>query len=176
MLATKLKADPALIEAGTTLAGIVLLPEGRLSVFHAGDSRVLLCAGGYVRQLTADHTPVGLRVFNGELSEEDARDHPEARRLTRALGLIGDSEAELQCGLEWAPGDAFIICSDGLNSLDGGLSRQRLQEVMRQQLPLEERARQMVDEAAQADQADNATLVLVEVSALAAPDAGHGDG
>jgi PPM family protein phosphatase len=137
-----------------------------------GDSRVLRFAGGYVRQLTPDHTPVGSQVFEGTLSEEAAAAHPDAARLTRSLGLVGDSEVELQCGLDWAPGDAFILCTDGVHALDHGLSRQRIQEIMREDGPLPARAQRMVDEAAASEHADNSTIVLVEISAAAPGEAG----
>ena len=55
-LVTELQRSPALQQAGTTLAGIVLTAPDRLIVFHIGDSRVLRFAAGYLRPLTIDHS------------------------------------------------------------------------------------------------------------------------
>jgi serine/threonine protein phosphatase PrpC len=54
VLAHVLQRSPEYAQAGTTLAGIALMPPDIMAVFHAGDSRVLRAAAGYLRPLTVD--------------------------------------------------------------------------------------------------------------------------
>jgi serine/threonine protein phosphatase PrpC len=179
LLAAKLAADALLAQAGTTLAGVLLMPPDRLAVFHAGDSRVLLFAGGergFLRQLTVDHTPVGEAVHSGALSEADAAQHPLCGQLTRSLGLAGNTEVQMQDGLSFSLGDVLLICSDGLHGTGRGLSKVTLQEALRSGLPAAELARGLVMQAVETDGADNVTLVVVEVCAAELAGQGHAGG
>lgn len=168
LLTARLRGDPALAQAGTTLAGIALAMPDLLCVFHAGDSRVLRFAGGasgFLRQLTADHTPIGQAVFAGELSEADAAAHPLNGQLTRSLGLVGNSELQLDCSHTWAMGDVFVLCTDGFHGTGRGLARAELQDALRQSGTPETLVPALVGRAVERDGADNATVVIARVSA-----------
>ena len=158
-----LEREPALAEAGTTLAGVALLPPDVLVVFHAGDSRVLRAAAGYVRPLTVDHSVVGPDLASGRLSEAEAAAIPEAHQLTRALGLRGDTRVEIDATPSWAPGTLLLIGSDGWHGAGGGLPRARIQAITREGLPLETLVPAMVNEAVAMDGRDNATLVGIAI-------------
>jgi PPM family protein phosphatase len=167
-LTAKLRSDPALAQAGTTLAGIALAAPDVLCVFHVGDSRVLRFAGGasgFLRQLTADHTPIGHAVFAGELSEADAAAHPLNGQLTRSLGLVGNTELQLVGSHTWAVGDVFVLCTDGFHGTGRGLARAELQDALRQSSTPETLAPALVGRAVERDGADNATAVIARVSA-----------
>jgi protein phosphatase len=57
-------------------------------------------------------------VDRGLLTPQQAAQHPDANRITRALGMAPDVEAELRPQpLEHVTGDAFVLCSDGLSDL-----------------------------------------------------------
>jgi len=88
-----------LSEAGTTVAGITLHPPDLMTIFHVGDSRVMRACGGYLRTLTIDHTPVGADVASGRMTVAQAADTGVAGRLTRSLGLKGDSTPEMNSKL-----------------------------------------------------------------------------
>jgi PPM family protein phosphatase len=80
---------------------------------HAGDSRAYLLRDQHLQQLTRDHSVMERLVSQGVLSLEQARQHPDASVLTRAIGSSSDvsldiSEVALQ------PRDALLLCSDGL--------------------------------------------------------------
>jgi serine/threonine protein phosphatase PrpC len=167
-LTSQLRGDPALAQAGTTLAGIALAAPDLVCVFHVGDSRVLRFAGGasgFLRQLTADHTPIGQAVFAGELSEADAAAHPLNGQLTRSLGLVGNTELQLDCSHTWAMGDVFVLCTDGFHGTGRGLARAVLQDALRQSNAPETLATTLVGQAVETDGADNATVVIARVTA-----------
>jgi protein phosphatase len=167
-LAAKLRSDPALAQAGTTLAGIALAPPDLLCVFHAGDSRVLRFAGGaggFLRQLTADHTPIGHAVFAGEMSDAEAAQHPLNGQLTRSLGLVGNTAVQVDYGYTWTMGDVFLLCTDGFHGAGRGLARAVIQDALRQSGRLEELVAALVRQAVESDGADNVTVVIVRVDA-----------
>ena len=100
---------------GTTVTAAQV--DGRSVVLaHVGDSRAYLWRGGELRQLTADHSLVAEMVRSGELTAEEASDHPQRSIITRALGV--DEAVEVDTSrLDWEPGDVFMLCSDGLYSM-----------------------------------------------------------
>jgi protein phosphatase len=99
---------------GTTI--VALLAEGeRAALAHVGDSRAYRMRGGRIRQLTDDHSMVGELLRRNEITADDARDHPHRHMLTRALGVRGHVQPDL-AELTLAPGDLFVLCSDGLTT------------------------------------------------------------
>jgi protein phosphatase len=91
-------------------------PDGKARFAHVGDSRAYLYRGGDLRQLTEDHTVAMEYVNLGQISPEEADDHPQSHMLTRCLGLTRFVNVDrIDIGLE--PGDRIMLCSDGLNSM-----------------------------------------------------------
>ena len=69
-----------------------------------------------VSQLTEDHSVVALMVARGQITEEEARTHPNRNLITRAVG----TEPEVECDcffLRMDPGEQLLLCSDGLSNL-----------------------------------------------------------
>jgi protein phosphatase len=163
VVAARLRQEPGLEEAGTTIAGIALLPPDVLLVFHAGDSRVLRASGGFVRQLTVDHTPLGDDLASGRLSEAEAAATGMANRLTRALGLTGDARVELDTSWTWAAGDTFLLGTDGWHGVGHGLTREALRDLVREGGDAAHLARASVARAVAADGSDNATAAVVRI-------------
>jgi serine/threonine protein phosphatase PrpC len=80
---------------------------------HAGDSRAYLVRGGKLSQLTRDHSVMERMVSQGILSPAQAKDHPDASVLTRAIGQSADVTLDIaDIGLQ--ANDAMLLCSDGL--------------------------------------------------------------
>ena len=108
------EANPAYAGMGTTLVAI-LASEGRLALAHVGDSRAYLLRHGTLRLLTDDHSVVAELVRRQEITQEDARAHPQRHVLTCALGVRPDVQGDL---IEMTPkdGDVFAMFSDGLTN------------------------------------------------------------
>ena len=110
--------DAAIAGMGSTLVIAVLTrtPAGQeVVVANAGDSRAYLVRDGVLRQLTKDHTAAQRMVDAGMLSEADARSHPEASVLSRALGQQLGTAVETYPPVSLQPGDGLLLCSDGLS-------------------------------------------------------------
>jgi serine/threonine protein phosphatase PrpC len=114
---------------GTTLTMAWITP-GWLYFGHIGDSRLYqLSSAGGLAQLTEDHSHVGWLRRNGRITEREARSHPLRNALHQSLGA-GHQFVEPQCGaVAFAPGDRFLLCSDGLIE---GLWDRHLEEILRE--------------------------------------------
>lgn len=86
----------------------------RVTFAHVGDSRFYQYRQGELKQLTFDHTHVGVQFRAGKLNEREARMHPRKNVLQQAIGggcqFVRPQVSS--CSIE--PGDWFLICSDGV--------------------------------------------------------------
>ena len=106
-------ALPELGGMGTTVCAGGLMDDGHLGIVNVGDSRAYLLRDLSLRRLTADHTVTAELVQRGELTADDARDHPYRSVLTRALGIAPEVELDsVACPV--LEGDRLLLCSDGL--------------------------------------------------------------
>lgn len=99
---------------GATFSGLWLI--GAHAVFvNVGDSRAykLDCYGRVLRQISADHNIAEMLVRNGEITREQARNHPASYRLTRFIGMKPPCAADVFIE-PVRPGDRIVLCSDGL--------------------------------------------------------------
>jgi protein phosphatase len=96
---------------------VVLLAVGRTAAcVWAGDSRIYLCRGGGLHQLTRDHNQFEELQVRGHLSPTEAAAYPGASMITRALGASQVLEPEA-VELQVSDGDVFLLCSDGLSNM-----------------------------------------------------------
>jgi protein phosphatase len=150
-------ADPACAGMGTTLTALAPLAAAPACVIaHIGDSRAYRLRGAELRQLTRDHTRVRHLVDAGMLTPRQARHHARASVLTRALGM--DSTPQVDTfAMDAAPGDIFLLCSDGLTTMleDADIAR-----LLATDAPLEARCKALVAEANRRGGTDNITVVL----------------
>lgn len=91
----------------------VLLTGHHAHIVHMGDSRAYLLRGNGLRQLTQDHSIVEALLRHGEISPQEAIDHPARGRLTRFAGMEPAAEPAGQT-IEVRSGDRFLVCTDGL--------------------------------------------------------------
>jgi PPM family protein phosphatase len=115
--AEALSGDPSLQRMGSTV--VVALIQRGLDVEpvawigHVGDSRTYLIRNGKMNKVTSDHSAVQALLSRNLITEEEARNHPDASVLTRSLGHHPEVEIELD-RVPLLAGDALLLCSDGL--------------------------------------------------------------
>ena len=102
---------------GSTLVALHISREtGMVQIAHVGDSRCYRIRDGKIEQLTRDHSLVGdALAWNPNLSEEELSRLPK-NIISRALGLKRSVEVDIRSEVA-LPGDAFILCSDGLTGM-----------------------------------------------------------
>lgn len=100
---------------GTTLVAALADGEEAL-ILNEGDSRAYHITRDGITRITRDHSLVEDMVQRGELTREQARNHPHKNLITRALGaepvLLADCFDQ-----NVAPGDYLLLCSDGLSNV-----------------------------------------------------------
>jgi serine/threonine protein phosphatase PrpC len=99
---------------GTTLVAILVYEE-HFACLWCGDSRAYLLRGGALKQLTRDHSETQDLVDRGVLDPDEAKVWPRRSVLTRALGATDAPMLDLVSD-RLEPGDAFLLCSDGLTN------------------------------------------------------------
>jgi PPM family protein phosphatase len=110
-------SEIAMGRPGSTAAAILMHAHGT-EIAHVGDSRVYLVHEGQIFRMTRDHSVVQELVDRGILTPAQASHHPDSNRITRALGMASDVEADLRPRpVQHVVGDAFVLCSDGLCDL-----------------------------------------------------------
>jgi protein phosphatase len=149
-------------DMGSTLTLAVVEGE-RVTVAHVGDSRAYLWRQGRLRQLTEDHSVPGALLKQGRISPEEARDHPHRHILYRCLGLQPKLEIDLYPAFPVEPGDALLLCSDGL--WDMVYPDERLAGYLASEAGPLAICRRLVDAANEAGGDDNVTVLLARVEA-----------
>jgi hypothetical protein len=129
-------------------------------VAHVGDSRAYLMRGGDMRPITEDHSLVAELVRSGDLTRDQAAEHPQKNLITRALGA--DEEVDVDTAiLPVEAGDRILLCSDGLSDMvpEGDIS------LILAESPEdpEKAARGLLSAALEAGGNDNITVVVVDV-------------
>lgn len=145
---------------GTTVVCALFVPESnRMVIAHVGDSRAYRLRGGFLTQMTRDHS-----LFNDylmampDLSEEQRSELPR-NVITRALGMQDDIPVDLQSD-EVAPGDMYVLCSDGLS---GMVEDEEIISALASASDLEQACRLLVRRANENGGEDNVTALLIRV-------------
>ena len=144
---------------GTTMTACVLQGD-KIAIAHVGDSRAYLLHAGKLQQLTRDHSWVADMVEQGQLTEEEARVHPNRSVITRALGSDPHMQPDLY-EVTASEGDRLLLCSDGLTGMveDGDIQAMlaRIRDPQRC-------AAALVNEAIAHGGADNITVIVVDIA------------
>ena len=142
---------------GTTV--VMLLPVGdEAYVCHVGDSRLYLLRAGELFQVTEDHSLVNHLLSRGQITPDQAVDHPHKNLITRCVGIQPNIEVD-SLYLDLQEGDRLLLCSDGLTDM---VSDARLHA-----LALKHAGQDLVDAAIEAANRagghDNVTVLVIEV-------------
>lgn len=111
----KSNEDPAYAGMGTTMVA-ALVDGAEACILNIGDSRAYYVTETAIRQITSDHSVAAEMVRRGELSADEARQHPAKNYITRAVGTESRVEPEF-FKQKVAPGDVILLCSDGLSNM-----------------------------------------------------------
>jgi protein phosphatase len=146
---------------GTTLTAAYVGPH-EVSIAHVGDSRAYRFHSGKLERLTHDHSLVEELIRQGQLTAEEAEEHPQRSIITRALGPEPDVSVDTvtRDGLD---GDIYLLCSDGLTSM---VPEARVEEIIRDSSTLARAGRTLIGTANAAGGRDNITVILFRLEEL----------
>jgi serine/threonine protein phosphatase PrpC len=145
---------------GSTVTLVVVHGEQAV-VANVGDSRTYLWHDSDLRQLTTDHSVPGALVAAGQLDPEEIYDHPQRHVIYNCLGFKEKLETEIIQPVSLQPGDALLLCSDGLWEMVR--PTKELAALFAKTPDVEATCRRLVDEANKRGGEDNITVVIVRM-------------
>jgi protein phosphatase len=150
---------PAYKGMGTTLA-LALFYDNRAALGHIGDSRVYRLRNDTLQLLTRDDSLLRDQIDLGYIAAADASESHNRSLVTRALGIEATITPHLREDAV-APGDIYVLCSDGLNDLVEDADIELIVRSLRTNLPLA--AHHLVQAAKDNGGYDNVSVILVKV-------------
>ncbi|TRM12351.1 Stp1/IreP family PP2C-type Ser/Thr phosphatase [Lentibacillus cibarius] len=142
---------------GTT-AVIVICTNRYATISHIGDSRCYIWNDHGLSQVTEDHSLVNELVRTGQITKDDAEQHPRRNVLLKALGTDEHAYADLQT-LEWEAGHKLLLCSDGLTNK---LTDDEMEAFLQKDIELETIANELINLANERGGEDNISLIILQ--------------
>ncbi|MDU1177216.1 MAG: Stp1/IreP family PP2C-type Ser/Thr phosphatase [Peptoniphilus harei] len=139
---------------GTTLSSGLILGDV-LIYSNIGDSRIYRI-NEEMEQITQDDSFVNYLIEIGEITEEEAKNHPKKNVLTKAMGTTSDIEVIVNT-LDIKDKDVFLFCSDGLTNM---VSDEEIFKIVKENSP-EEARDMLLNIALKNGGMDNITFILV---------------
>ena len=140
---------------GTTFVTAILTPDFLL-FGNIGDSSGFVMKKDQLHKITTDHTLVNLLVKSGELTEEEAKEHPRKNVLMKALGAttnvdmdIFDVDTDI---------DGIMLCSDGLTNM---LDFEQIGKVLSEELTAEEKVSKLIQKCNNRGGNDNVSVAYL---------------
>jgi serine/threonine protein phosphatase PrpC len=141
---------------GTTMSGMLVLGDFAV-IGQVGDSRIYQVREGIAEQITEDHTLINWQIRQGLITPEEARNSTQKNVITRAVGNREYVQVDTAI-VRLEPGDAFLLCSDGLH---GYLRQNEIAEIAA--LGRDRAIDEFIAIANDRGGRDNITAVLVEI-------------
>jgi serine/threonine protein phosphatase PrpC len=145
-------------DMGTTLV-MALFVGDMATIANVGDSRAYLLRPDSIVRVTTDHSLVERLVATGQITPEEAANHPQKNVIYRVVGDKASVENDVY-EQRLAPGEALLLCSDGLSGMVGD---EQMWQVWRTSTSPQEACDRLVEAANEAGGEDNITVVIVEV-------------
>ena len=151
-------------QMGCVLTAAIIDAESRLvNMAHVGDTRLYRFHDGELTKLSKDHSLVGYREEIGDLTEEQAMNHPNRNIVDRVLGherhLASDNDFIEAATFPLESKTIFLFCSDGLTDM---ITSTTITEILGRKCSLTEKQDALIQAALDAGGKDNVTVVLVE--------------
>jgi serine/threonine protein phosphatase PrpC len=136
-----------------------MIDGNRLTIGHAGDSRLYLLSNGVLEQQTRDDTwAASVLAISGHAGDPGAiARHPMRNVLTNVVGAREQMEIHI-LERELRDGDTLLLCSDGVHNV---LDEPALMRLMADGRPVEAMAESVVAAAIDGGTRDNVTALVL---------------
>lgn len=140
---------------------MLIIKNGRVHCGWVGDSRIYYIANHTIRQISHDQSFVQELIDSGQISVEEAANHPQKNEITNCIGLQGMTTPQtIADPITPEPGSIFLLCSDGLSSFVDERHIERI--VSNSGMTLQQKAEKLIAAANEAGGLDNITVELVQ--------------
>lgn len=146
------KTHPESKGMGATLV-LAIITKEYILFGNIGDSSGYVMKDDKLHKVTYDHTLVNLLVSAGELTKEEAKEHPKKNVLMKALGANDPIEIDIfDCDMDIT---SILLCSDGLTNM---LEKEKIEEILLNDKDIEEKVNRLVDSANNRGGTDNISV------------------
>ena len=143
---------------GTTLV-MAIITKDYVLIGNIGDSSGFVVKDDKIHKVTYDHTLVNLLIKAGELTEEEAKDHPKKNVLMKALGANNPIDIDIfDCDMDIS---SVLLCSDGLTSM---LENEQIEKVLLSDLEIEDKVIKLIRKSNNRGGTDNISIAYLEFS------------
>lgn len=141
---------------GTTLV-LALYTKDYLLFGNIGDSSGFVLKNGKLHKVTVDHSLVNLLVEAGEITLDEAREHPRRNVLMKALGASLEIEADIfDCNRDI---DGVLLSSDGLTNM---LEVSKIEDIINDTLEIEEKIVKLIQKCNNLGGNDNISIAYLD--------------
>ena len=141
---------------GTTLV-LSIVTDEYILFGNIGDSSGFVMKDNKIHKVTKDHTLVNLLLAAGELTEEEAKNHPKKNILMNALGINDPIEIDIfDCNMEITD---ILLCSDGLTTM---VTEEGIEKVLLESIPTEEKVIKLIKKANNRGGNDNISIAYLK--------------
>ena len=148
--------NPESVGMGTTIV-MALLTKEFLLFGNIGDSSGFVIKDKKLYKITIDHTLVNLLVKSGEITEEEAKDHPRKNVLMRALGANISVEMDVFDVERDVSG--ILLCSDGLTNM---LDNNQIETVLNSDIDIDAKVQKLINKANNRGGTDNISVAYLQ--------------
>lgn len=149
------KTHPESKGMGTTLV-MALLTKEYLLFGNVGDSSGFVMKDDKLHKVTYDHTLVNLLVSAGELTKEEATNHPKKNVLMKALGASLEIDVDIfDCDMDITE---ILLSSDGLTNM---LDREQIEKVLLSEGAIEDKVIRLIRKANNRGGTDNISVAYL---------------
>jgi protein phosphatase len=150
----KASENPDCEGMGTTLtAGIII--KDKLIIIHVGDSRMYRIENNLFQQISRDHSFVQELLDKGEITQEQAFNHPKKNKINKALGPKPSVIPDVYT-LGWTEG-MLMLCTDGLTDM---LTNREIQDIVEANKKPKELCDKLVQAALEKGGHDNVSVLV----------------
>ncbi len=143
---------------GTTLV-MAIVTSDYVLIGNIGDSSGFVMKDSKLHKVTYDHTLVNLLIKAGELSPDEAKDHPKKNVLMKALGANNPIDIDIfDCDMDIS---SILLCSDGLTSM---LDEEQIEKVLLSELEIEDKVIKLIRKSNNRGGMDNISIAYLEIT------------
>ena len=125
---------------------------------NIGDSSGFVMKEDKLHKVTYDHTLVNLLVSAGELTKEEAKDHPKKNVLMKALGANDPIDVDIfDCDMDIS---SILLCSDGLTNM---LDKSKIEKVLLEESSPENKVVKLIHKANNRGGTDNISVCYLKL-------------
>lgn len=155
----KAKEDIDYEGMGTTLT-VAIVYENKAYIANVGDSRCYVVdKDGNLDKITSDHSIVEEYVKAKIITEEEAREHPDRNKITRAVGTEPVVVVDMFTR-DLNPEEKLLLATDGLT---GAVNKEKIEEVFKESNEIDIIAGNLIELANSSSGKDNVTVIIVNV-------------